>query len=113
MNPRKELSELHLAGSQNIGRALKREAAERDALPLTLEQESEIAKVDGLIAKAMSACKRGQIFRGRRNPAFQNLEALVKVRKILESRKIDPSTANNRLLTEANALLASLPGKEN
>lgn len=112
MNARTPIADLHLAGSPNISRALKREESEKNAPPLTPEQESEIEKVDALISKAMAACKRGQIFRGKRNPAFQNLEALVKVRKTLESRKIDPSTASTRLVREATELLANI-GKEN
>jgi len=112
MNPRKEISELQITGSPNLLRALKREAAERDASPLTQEQQSEISRIDELITIAMRACKRGQIFRGKRNPAFQNLEALVKIRKALESRKIDPAAASNRLIKEATELLASI-GKEN
>jgi len=108
MNPRSSVEDLQLAGSPNLRRALKREEVEKNTPPLTPEQESEIARVDELIALAMRACKRGQIFRGKRNPAFQNLEALVKVRKALESRKIDPATARNRLVKEATELLAGL-----
>jgi hypothetical protein len=112
LNARTPIAELHLAGSPNLSRALKREESEKNASPLTPEQESEITKVDALICKAMAACKRGQIFRGKRNPAFHNLEALVKVRKALESRKIDPATASARLVKETTELLASF-GKEN
>jgi hypothetical protein len=112
MNPRTPIEDLQLAGSPNLSRALKREEAEKNAPPLTQEQQSEIARVDELITLAMRACKRGQIFRGKRNPAFQNLEALVKVRQALESRKIDPATASNSLVKEATKLLAGLR-KEN
>jgi hypothetical protein len=112
MNPRTPIEELQLTGSPNLHRALKRQQADENTPPLTPEQESEITKLDGLIALAMRACKRGQTIRGRRNPAFQNLESLMKVRKTLENRKIDPATASNRLLKEATELLAGL-GKEN
>jgi|SRR5580704_6914935 hypothetical protein len=112
MNPRTPIEELQLTGSPNLHRALKRQQADENTPPLTPEQESEIAKVDALIGLAMRACRRGQTVRGRRNPAFANLESLVKVRKTLESRKIDPATASNRLLQEATELLAGL-GKEN
>jgi len=112
MNARTPIADLHLVGSPNLSRALKREETEKNAPPLTQEQQSEISRIDELITIAMRACKRGQIFRGKRNPAFQNLEALVKVRKALESRKIDPATASNRLVKEATDLLSSL-GKEN
>jgi hypothetical protein len=112
MNPRTPIGDLQLAGSANLRRALKREEAEKSAPMLTPEQESEIARVDELISLAMRACRRGQTVKGRRNPAFQNLESLMKVRKTLEGRKIDPATASNRLLKEATELLAGL-GKEN
>jgi len=112
VNPRTPIEDLHLAGSPNLRRALKREQADKNAPPLTAEQESEIARVDELIATAMRACKRGQIFKGKRNPAFQNLEALVKIRKLLETRKISPATASTRLVREATELLENL-GKEN
>jgi hypothetical protein len=108
MNPRTPMGDLQLAGSPNLRRALKREQTDKNVLPLTPEQENEIENIDALIALAMRACRRGQTVRGRRNPAFQNLEALVKVRKALESRKIDPATASNRLVKEATELLAGL-----
>jgi hypothetical protein len=112
LNARTQIADLQLAGSPNLRRALKREEEEKNAPQLTQEQASEIACVDELISLAMRACRRGQTIRGRRNSAFQNLESLVKVRKALESRKIDPATASNRLLKEATELLAGL-GKEN
>jgi hypothetical protein len=108
MNARTPIRDLQLAGSPNLPRALKREQTEKNALPLTAEQENENENIDALIALAMRACRRGQTVRGRRNPAFANLESLVKVRKTLESRKIDPATASNRLLKEATELLAGL-----
>jgi hypothetical protein len=92
MNPRTPIEELQLTGSPNLHRALKRQQADENTPPLTPEQESEITKLDGLIALAMRACKRGQTIRGRRNPAFQNLEALIKVRKLLEGRKGNTET---------------------
>jgi hypothetical protein len=108
LNPRTAIEELELAGSPNLPRALKRKQVDEIALPLTPEQESEIAKIDALIGKAMNACKRGQTVRGRRNPAFQNLEALIKVRKLLEGRKVNTETTGQHALKEAQELFANL-----
>jgi hypothetical protein len=108
LNPRTPIEELELAGSPNLARALKRKQADENALPLTSEQESEIAKIDALIAKAMNACKRGQTVRGRRNSAFQNLESLIKVRKLLEGRKVNTETTGQRALKEVQELFAKL-----
>jgi hypothetical protein len=108
MNPRTPIEELQLAGSSNLRRALKRQKADESTVPLTPEQESEITKLDGLIALAMRACKRGQTIRGRRNPAFQNLESLIKVRKLLEGRKVKAETTGQRALKEAQELFANL-----
>jgi hypothetical protein len=108
LNPRKPIEELQLVGSPNLHRALKRQRADENTPPLTPEQETEITKLDGLIALAMRACKRGQTIRGRRNPAFQNLEALIKVRKLLEGRKANTETTGQRALKEAQELFANL-----
>ena len=108
MNPRTPMGDLQLAGSPNLRRALKRQHEDENAPPLTQEQEGEISKVDALIALAMRACKRGQTIRGRRNPAFQNLESLLKVRKLLEGRKMNTETTGQRALKEAQELFANL-----
>jgi hypothetical protein len=108
LNPRTTIEDLQLAGSPNLRRALKRQQADENAPPVTPEQEGEIAKIDALIAKAMNACRRGQTIRGRRNPAFQNLESLIKVRKLVEGRKVNTETTGQGALKEAHALFANL-----
>jgi hypothetical protein len=108
MNPRAPLENLQLAGSPNLGRALKRQQEDENAPPLAPEQLSEIARVDELISLAMRACRRGQTIRGRRNPAFQNLIDLVKTRKLLEGRKVNNETTGQHALKEAQELFANL-----
>jgi hypothetical protein len=108
MNQRTPIEDLQLTGSPNLGRALKRQQADDNAPSLTPEQESEITKLDVLIAKAMNACKRGQTIRGRRNSAFQNLESLIKARKLLEGRKVNTDTTGKRALQEAQELFGKL-----
>jgi len=106
MNPRTPVEELRLKGGANLRRALDREKNDLEKPPLTPEQEGELAKVDALIAQAMKCCKRGQVFNGRRNPAFANLAELVRVRKILEGRapSSSPQSAKD-ILAEAEKLM--------
>jgi hypothetical protein len=108
LNPRATIEDLQLAGGGNLRRALKRQRADENAPALTPEQEGEIAKVDALIALAMRGCKRGQTIRGRRNSAFQNLESLIKVRKLLEGRKVNTETTGQSALKKAQELFANL-----
>jgi len=108
MNPRTSIEDLELTGSSKLRSAIKRQQQDADAPPLTPEQESEISKLDGLIAQAMKACAHGSTFRGKRNPAFANLAELVKVRKMLEGRKVDPAVEGQRVLREAKELFADM-----
>jgi hypothetical protein len=103
--PRKDIEDLKLSATpSNLNRALKRNEAEAKAT-LTPEQESEIAQLDALIAQAMKACKRGQTVDGKRNPAFANLESLVKVRRLVMQRPGTGKKSTAALLKEMDKLL--------
>lgn len=106
MNPRTPIEELRLTGSPNLRRALKREAADANTPVLPEEQQSEIAQLDALIQKALHACKRGQVFKGKRNPAFANLKTLVQLRKLLTNSRSDlKQQSTEEILAEANKLM--------
>lgn len=82
-----------------------REEAER--AKLTDDQRSEVAKLDALIADAMKACTRGQKIRGRRNPAFQNLQVLVRARKLIFDTKRPKSQASTEeAIAKIDAMIA-------
>lgn len=84
--PRKDLEDLKLsATSSNLARALKIREAEAE-VELTDEQKNEVDQLDALIQKAIKACRKGSTFNKRRNPAFQNLESLVKTRDLILKR---------------------------
>ena len=89
MRERVPLEILRAEGSPNLRRSLKREAAEA-ALTLTPETRSEIERLDELIALSMRACKRGQTFRGKPNPAFEHVAKLIKARDVLRKGKAHP-----------------------
>jgi hypothetical protein len=103
MHERTPIEELELAGSPNLLRAKKREAAEASA---TLEPETrtEVERLDELIAQAMRACKRGHTFRGKSNPAFEHLTKLIKCRDLLTKGK-RPKKSAQEILNAANAAL--------
>ena len=100
---RTPISELKLQGSPNLGRALKRE---KDARPLTADEQNEVRQLDELIQQAMKACRRGCTVRGKPNPAFNQLAQLVKTRaKLLAGKKVTDDTSPmaeiNRLIERA------------
>jgi len=103
MRERKTIEELQLTGSPNILRSLKREAAEAK-VTLAPETHTELEQLNELIARAMSACRRGHTFRGKPNPAFENLAKLVKTRALL-SKGRKPAKTAKEILAEANAAL--------
>ena len=70
-------------------------------------QRDEVAQVDELIGECLRSCARGQTRRGKRNPAFANLESLVRVRRrIVEGKALpeEKGTVGARALAEADAL---------
>jgi hypothetical protein len=105
VNSRTPIEELKLIGSPNLKRALKREAADANKLPLSETQKSEIAQLDALIQKALHACERGQVFRGKRNPAFGNLKILMQLRKLLADTPDQKAQTSEEILAEANKLM--------
>lgn len=106
-NPRTSISDLELQGSPNLPRALRREKAEADAPPLAPETKTEIEKLDALIAQAMKNCGRGATFRGKKNPAFEQLSQLIRARDLLQrGNKKSARKSAKELLAEADRLLA-------
>jgi len=76
---------LELQGNKsNINRALRRQ--ERDAAKrLTPDNKRRLAVLDKLIDQAMAECAEGGSVgeKAKRNPAFSNLESLMRTRKLL------------------------------
>src|SRR5579871_1048202 len=103
MRERTSLDELQLQGSPNLRRAQNREASEANA-SLTPETRTEVEQLNELIEQAMSACRRGQTFKGRPNPAFEHLTKLIKVRDLLMRGK-KPKKSSADILAEANKVL--------
>jgi len=108
MNPRKSLSELQLSGSPNLSR-VTRYAAKDAAKTLTDGQRAEVQKLDALIEETLLACTKGQTRRGRRNPAFTNLQTLIKSRKmIIEGKTLPPAPPSVQdMEAEIDELLAA------
>ncbi|HXX20520.1 MAG TPA: hypothetical protein VEJ46_14040 [Candidatus Acidoferrum sp.] len=103
-NPRTEISDLLLQNSPNLARALRREKDDA-SVTLTPEQQSEVEQLDELIAAAMRACKKGSTVGGKRNPAFANLQALVRTRDMLLKGRRATAKSSKDLLAEADRLL--------
>ena len=107
---RTSLEELDLQGNtSNLNRAKRRD---KNAVPLTEEQKSEVATLDGLIAQAMKTCKRGHTFAGRKNPAFGHLSSLVKTRELLLRGK-RPPTGTEEAIEDIEKLLSQPEEKLN
>jgi len=104
MRERTPLDELKLQGSPNLRRAEKREAQEATAADPTPDTRTELAQLDELIAKTLSACRRGQTVAGKPNPAFDHLHKLIRARDLLTKGKPRKKTTSD-LLAEANSLL--------
>ncbi len=104
--PRKTLSELGASGY--LDRLSATEVAERRAAEnSTPDRSVEIQKLDELIADALQACGEGHtvgpLF--KKNPAFGNLEALVRTRaQLLKSHKPAPKSGE-QLLAESQEFL--------
>jgi hypothetical protein len=105
-NPRTSIEDLKLTGSGNLKRALKREAQDASLPALTTDERSEVQKIDQLIALAMRACRRGQTFRGKANPAFRHLSVLVKTRDLLtRGRKPTEKRSTTEISREIDRML--------
>jgi hypothetical protein len=77
-------------------------------VPLPASLAEHIRHVDKLIGEAIEACGTGQQSGTKRNPAFQNLELLIRVRKrIIEQARLLPAEERpvEDLLEETNRLL--------
>src|SRR5579863_3005825 len=103
MRERAAIEDLELQGSPNLRRAQKRDAAEAN-VSLAPEVCNEIKQLNELIASAISACRRGQTFRRKPNPAFEHLTKLIKARDLLMKGK-RPKKSSADLLAESNKLL--------
>jgi hypothetical protein len=103
---------LELQGNKsNLKRALKRQ--EKDAAKsLSPSNKKRLAVLDQLIEQAMEECAEGSSVgdKQKRNPAFANLESLMRTRKLL-LRENPPETKKSTedLLAEVDVFL----GKEN
>jgi len=106
MRERTPLEDLKLQGSPNLRRSLKRDEAEANA-PLAPEAQTEIAQLDELIARAMSACRRGMTFRGKPNCAFDHLTKLIKARDLLTKGK-RPKKSTADVLADADKFIAGI-----
>jgi hypothetical protein len=85
-----DLLELH-GNKSNLNRALKR--AEKDAAKtISPENKKRLAKLDQLIDEQMSECECGGTVgeKEKRNPAFQNVLALIQARKMLLKEESAP-----------------------
>lgn len=83
--PKKSTAELRLVGNASkLSREELAARADEEKQPLSASLEQELKKLDELIEIAMRECRKGQRLRnGRRNPAFQNLNSLLRSRKTL------------------------------
>jgi len=107
---RTSLDELELSGNvSNLNRAKKRE---KNAVPLTEEQKTEVATLGELITLAMKACRKGSTVRGQKNPAFSNLVNLVRAREMLLKGK-RPPTGTEEAMADIEKLLSQPEEKLN
>lgn len=106
MNPRKTVAELKLECSNNLARTLGYEKRDQEKPPLTAEQHDEVKRLAELIQQAMKCCARGMTVKGKKNPAFANLQVLVNIRRELLASRIPPKKqSDSELLREADRLL--------
>jgi hypothetical protein len=104
-NPRTPIDELQLQGSPNLRRAFARQDAEMNAPPLSPETKSEIEEIDALIAQALKCCKRGATFRKKSNPAFRQLESLIRSREVLLKGHTPRKKSAADVLADADRIL--------
>jgi hypothetical protein len=105
---RHTIDEIQLTGNASrLSPAELAERAEEENAPLSIDERSEVTRLDALIADALAACSRGQSIRGRRNPAFGNLATLVKTRAILTRGRSSAPTAQE-VLAECDRVLGKL-----
>ena len=110
MSERTTVEDLKLQGATgNLRRALKREQAEGGPPPLSIEAQSELQKLDALIAQALKNCKRGATFRKKPNPAFRQLESLMRCRaQLTRGQKTNAKKSVADVLAEADRLLGGV-----
>ncbi len=102
-----KIEDLELTGSGNIKRSLERQK-KRVEKRLTPSNRERLAKIDQLIDEQMGECECGGSIgeAEKRNPAFANLESLMRTRKML--LKEEPSETEEEsvedLLREANKI---------
>jgi hypothetical protein len=95
---KKTVAEVRLTGNSSKlpAQELRDRKAEENA-PMSLEAQDEAEMLNRLIKKAFSACGRGQTIRNKRNPAFANLAALLKMRAHVLAQPRKPATAEDAL----------------
>ena len=102
-----KIEDLELTGSGNMKRSLERQK-KRVEKRLTPSNRERLAKIDQLIDEQMGECECGGSIgeAEKRNPAFANLESLMRTRKML--LKEEPSETEEEsvedLLREANKI---------
>ena len=91
----KTVEEIQVAGnSARLTKTQLNDRREAESAPLSGSQRAELKRIDELISETLAACGRGQVVRSKRgskkNPAFQNLLTLTKVRDLIRKNKIEP-----------------------
>jgi hypothetical protein len=109
-NPRTPIADLDLTGSPNLLRARKRMVADAARPPLSREAKSELVQINALIQLAIKGRRHGQSFKGKRNPAYANLEALMRIRRLLQgsSGSSETQKSTDEILAEADALMEGI-----
>lgn len=102
-----KIEDLQLTGSGNITRSLERQK-KRQEKRLTPSNRERLAKIDELITQTISDCEHGSIIgeAEKRNPAFANLESLMRTRKMLLREDVPPEEESTEdLLAEADKII--------
>jgi len=81
--PRADLADLRLSASPNLSRAEKLEARDAAKPVLSVLAQNELQQIDDLVRDCLLACREGQSLGTKRNPAFSNLESLMRARRML------------------------------
>jgi hypothetical protein len=100
---RKPIEELRLTGSHNLARSLEREAEKQ----LSPDTKKRLSKIDKLIEQTLAECAEGGSVGplAKRNPAFANLESLMRTRKMLLKENLpEVGKSDEELLEEIDAL---------
>jgi hypothetical protein len=106
MNPRTDVKVLELQGANgNLRRALKRESAEAEAPAISPDVKSEIEELNALIAQALKCCRRGATYKKKSNPAFRQLESLIRCREMLRKGRPPGKKSAAEILADADRVL--------